>query len=368
MCRIVAHADHHHAHVGKRRVSDYGYAVVGFVRVVLGVACIVGDSLHIRHFVGVAVLLHVGEYVEVAVDAVALGPHNCTVGIAVGAVFSGRGDLQRHFIFVVVVLHVGSEAQEHRYVAIAQVGGIVNESLIVHMHLQTLVDAQVVACVLVHGTCVAGTQTFHFKSHRLLVELRHLRLTGVDDSCNSGWQHVVHRRAAGVLLNVYRLHIQLCTGIHHCPQRVEVFVVVAPLAAHQVQRRQTQVGLVAEAGQVQAHEADGLEVAYRAHRLHGSTVAAKRYLKLIPRYLLRLTVAKRYFRHFLLGDMLPSHLHHVGAQDDLILEVFLVLVQRVVFVDVLYVGRQCGRRAVGLRLVLRGGRVALGAVIVLVAR
>ena len=66
--------------------------------------------------------------------------------------------------------------------------------------------------------------------------------------------------------------------------------------------------------------------------------------------------------------MLPSHLHHVGAQDDFILEVLLVLVQRVVLVDVLYVRRQCGRRAVGLRLVLRSGRVALGAVIVFVAR
>ena len=124
--RVVSHTYHHHAHIAQRRISNHSDAVIWLFGVILRVAKVVRHSLHTCHLVGVAILFHVGEDVEVAVDAVARWPHRLAVGVAVGAVFSFGSDLKWHFILIVVVLNIGSEAQEHRHISIFQIGGIVD--------------------------------------------------------------------------------------------------------------------------------------------------------------------------------------------------------------------------------------------------
>ena len=107
-------------------------------------------------------------------------------------------------------------------------------------HLQTAIDAQVKLCVLIHATGVAGLQTRNLHLHRLLVELKRLSLTGILSTVNTGGQHVVDRSAAGILLNVDSGDIQLAFG-RSVVAVVEVEVIAAPFAAHQLKGRETQV-------------------------------------------------------------------------------------------------------------------------------
>ena len=66
--------------------------------------------------------------------------------------------------------------------------------------------------------------------------------------------------------------------------------------------------------------------------------------------------------------MLASHLHHIRTQDHPVLEVFLILVQRVIIVDILYIRLQSRSRSIilGLRLGVR--RVAFRTIEMLIAR
>ena len=100
------------------------------------------------------------------------------------------------------------------------------------------------------------------------------------------------------------------------------------------------MGFVLKARKVNTHEPDGFPVADRTYFLHRSAVATERYFELIPRYLLCLTVAKSDVAHFLLGDMLAAHLHHIGSKDDAVLVVFLVFIERVIEVDILHIRLQ----------------------------
>ncbi len=84
------------------------------------------------------------------------------------------GQLQGYLIFVEVVFYIGSEAYEHGEFAGTEVGDIIDKTLGVYPHLQALVVAQVLLCIAVYTTCVAGFETGDLKRQRLLVELRDL--------------------------------------------------------------------------------------------------------------------------------------------------------------------------------------------------
>ena len=309
LCRVVTHTYHHHAHIAQRWVTNHCDAIVRLLGVVFSVTKVIRHALHTCHLVGVAILFHVGEDVEVAVDAVARRPHRLAVGIAVSAVFSFGSNLQWHFILIVIVFHIGSKAQEYRHIAIFQVGGIVDESLIVHVHLQTLVDAEVEAGVLIHCPCVAGTESCHLKCHRLLIELCHLRLTGIDDSRHARRQHVVHRCASGILLNVHGIDGERAFS-RSIAALVEVVVVGAPLAADKLKCGKTQVGCLPETGHKHAYEANGGEIADASHHL---VILLQGYLELIPHHRHLLSVAHALHDAALVGDMVLAHLEVFGA-------------------------------------------------------
>ena len=177
------------------------------------------------------------------------------------------------------------------------------------MHLQALVDAEVEACVLIHRTCIAGTESCHLKCHRLLVELCHLRLTRIYDSGDARRQHVVHRRAACVFLNVHGIDGERAFS-RSIAALVEVVVVGAPLAADKFKRSKTQVCGLLETGHEHANEADGGEIADASHHL---VIFLQRYLELIPHHRHLLSVAHALHDAALVGDMVLAHLEVFGA-------------------------------------------------------
>ena len=152
---------------------------------------------------------------------------------------------------------------------------------------------------------------------------------------------------------------------HAC--RSQVAGVLTPIAAHQVERCKTQIGLFLAPRQVHTHEADRFPVTDRTDPLYAGAIATQRDLELIPLHLHLVTVTQRHIALFDLRDVLSSHLHHVRTQDDLVLVVFLVFVERVIEVDILHIRRHRGRRSVCLRLLFRRGRVAFGTVEMFVA-
>ena len=122
------------------------------------------------------------------------------------------------------------------------------------MHLKSLIDTQIEARVLIHGTSIACLQAFHLKSHRLLIELRHLRLSGVDNSCHARRQHIVHGCAPCILLYVHGINRQRAFS-RSITALIKVVIVGAPLAAYKLQCSESQVRGFFEAGHKHSHKA-----------------------------------------------------------------------------------------------------------------
>ena len=61
--RSVTHTHHHHAHITQRRVTQHRNHIVGVVGVRLRVSRIVGHIARTRHFLCIAIFLHIGEHI-----------------------------------------------------------------------------------------------------------------------------------------------------------------------------------------------------------------------------------------------------------------------------------------------------------------
>ena len=190
----------------------------------------------------------------------------------------------------------------------------------------------------------------------------HLARTAVDDARHTRRQHIVDRFARGVLLDVDRVDRHAARG-GLVAAHVQVVVVVAPLAAHQFEGGEAQVGRLAEARHEHTHKADGREVVDRADAL---LILAQGDGELIPRGALLGAVAHGADKHLLIGDITAAHLERVGVDGNAILEVALILVERVVLVDILHIGHRAGALIETVAGVLGAERVALGAVVVFV--
>ena len=178
-----------------------------------------------------------------------------------------------------------------------------------------------------------------------------LRLSRVGLTGYAGRQHVVDGRACAVLLDVDCLHVKqgVRTGQRGIVLTggsvvVESFRIVTPFAANQFERSKTQVGGLTASGQVHTHKADGLVVAYITDG--ANIVALNGNLELIPRHFDRLPVLEGDVGFQFLGYMLQSHLHLRGIERDVVFEILFRFAERVVAVDVLYIGRECPSRAV----------------------
>ena len=161
---VVAHTNQDHAHVAQRRVTQHRHAVGRTVGVGARVAVDITDALGAAHLLEVALLLDVGEHIEVDVEHILLGPHLEAVSRRVVVVASGLGERDRHLVLVVVVLHITTQTDKDTHVAVVQLG-VADESLAVDKHLQALIDAQVEAGVAVDAASVAGLQVVHLDLH-----------------------------------------------------------------------------------------------------------------------------------------------------------------------------------------------------------
>ena len=120
--------------------------------------------------------------------------------------------------------------------------------------------------------------------------------------------------------------------------------VVTPLATHKIQTTETQMHFFVTARQVDSCKTNRLEVADRTYAF--GVGALQRYLELIPGDRYHLTVTQLDIRDQLLNDILSADLHLRLAQTDMIFVELLVLVERVVVVDILYIRLQGCRHTV----------------------
>ncbi len=169
---------------------------------------------------------------------------------------SRRGKLQRNLVFVIVVAYIGAESHEERQLAVAQTCGVVYEFFGMNPHLELLVIAEVVGGETIDGPRFRGQQIFGGERKRLLVELHDLGLSGVGDVRHSGGEHIVHGRASGVFLNVDGGDVEASRG-GGVAAVGKVEFVRAPLASHQLERGEAEVGGTREAGHEYAGEAYG---------------------------------------------------------------------------------------------------------------
>ena len=356
----VAHADNHRLHLAQRGISHDADLVLRTVLVVHREDAIVGRrSLRLRH---VALFLDLREELERDVEHVLLGPHGSAVGNRIAVVVvAGSGELQRNLVFVVVALVVASQTDEDSELVVGEVGGVLLECVGMYEHLDAFVLAHVDGRVLIDGFSLTIRQVRDHHIERLLVALDELRLGGVGIATYSGRQHIVHGKLVVVLLDVDgadRETSRLRSRV------VDVLLVDAPLAIHQLERSESEHDGMLEAREEHAHEADGGEV---VDGTHAALVVVDGDAELIPGNMVGETVSKGRLRLAFVDNVVLADHKVLRTQGDMILVVFLVLVERVVLVDVLDVGRSLIGSVVALGAALGVGGVALRVVDVFVS-
>ena len=250
--RQVAHADDHRLHLAQAGVTHDAHLVVGTVVVVLREQLVIAHATFAPELV--ACLLDAGEDADVDVEHVLVGPHLRAVVGRQPRIAALGGQLQRYLVLVVVVLVVAAQTDEDGQLVVLQVGGVGQQVVGMNEHLQALVLAQVVVQVLIDGLRLALTQVADGQTEGLLVVLDELRLVGVGGAADARRQGVGHGLAVGVLLNVDGAHLhrsRLGAGGRH-----QALLVLAPLAAHEVEASEAQHDRLFEAGEEHTHEAD----------------------------------------------------------------------------------------------------------------
>lgn len=120
-----------------------------------------------------------------------------------------------------------------------------------------------------------------------------------------------------------------------------------------------------ETSEEHAHEADAREVIDASYAL---LKLFERDAEKVPVDLcIVLTIAQRGLGLTLVDDVVLANLQIFGTDGDVVLEVFLVFVERVVLVDILHVRRTLNRGVVALCASVAVGRVALRVVDVLIS-
>ena len=347
----VAHTNHHGLHLAERRVTHDADAVVLVVGVVVGIER--GEAGRTHGAGLVAGLLQLGEQREVDVEHVLQRPHGtAVVGIEPVVVVAVGGELQGDDVLVVVVLIVTAQTDEDGQLVILQRRGIVDEVVGMDEHLHVAVEAQVEGGVAVDGLRLAAGEILHHHVEGLLVGLGELGLRGVGDARDARRQHVVDGAFVVVFLNIDGTDLQR-TAVGAGGQGL---VVDAPLATHQFEGTEAQHDGALELSKEHAHEADAGKV---GDATFATGVLRQGDAELIPLHRLMAAVAQRDTGLADVGDEVLSQLHVLRTDAHLILEVTLILVQRVVLVDVLHVGIGLVGGVVALRLLLAVGGVAL---------
>jgi len=165
----------------------------------------------------------------------------------------------------------------------------------------------------------------------LLVGLDELGLRGVLLPTDAGGQHVVDRCLVTILLDVHGGRSdrpRLCRAV------IKILLIDSPCAPDEVQTAKAHHHRMLESGEEHAHEADAAEVgdgAYPALKLVDGNA------KQVPCDLLGRAIAQRRHGLALVDDEVSTHREIAGTYRNMILIVFLVLVQGKILIDILNV-------------------------------
>ena len=347
----VSHTDNHGLHLAERRVAHDAH-LVGWIVFVVGSEELV-EGCGAVALGEVALLLEGGEDIEGYVEHVFLGPYDALVGGRIFVVMAGGGKFQRYLILIVVALVVAAKADEDGELVVGEVGDILVERVGVDEHLQPAILAQVEGGVLVHTLRLAGAEVVDHDVEGLLIVFHQLGLGGVLHTRDARREDIVDGGLVVVLLDIH--------GTHRHISRVggtggEVLRIHTPLAAHQVETAEPEHDGFLELREEHTDEADGGEVADGAYPL---LIPVERYAELVPCHLVGLAIAQRTASLAAVDDEVAAHDEVLRTDGDMILVVFLILVEREVLVDVLDIGRGLVRCVVTLFAVVGVGGVAL---------
>ena len=218
-----------------------------------------------------------------------------------------------------------------------------------HEELEVLVATEVEVRVLIDGTCIAASEVFDRERKCLFVVLQHLILSRFDGAADARRQNVVNGVLIIVFFEVHRAHHELAgRSCRHV--LIKGLLIVAPLAAYETQRGETQHNRLIEARQEHAYEADRREVADAAVF---AFVFAQRNAEQIPFRGRRFAVARFRIDGAHVDNVVLTDLHGRGIDAHTVLIIFFVLVEREILVDIFYVRRRLVGRSVSFAV---GGR------------
>ena len=298
-------------------------AVVGGIRLRVG--------SHTHRLRLVALLLEGGEDGERHVEHVVLRPYRLAVFERTAIVLAFRCQLERYLILIVVVLVVATQADEHSQLVVLQLGGVLCQGIGMGKHLYALVLAQVEGGVLIHCLRLARIHVLYHETQSLLVVLHELCLRWVLTTSDAWRQDVVDWLLLGILLDTHGTRLQ-----GSAIGSAERLVVGTPGATHEVERTEAHDDRLLEVGEEHAHEADAGEVVDIAHlRL----ILIHWDAELVPRHGLLVAVRQARGVFSLVHDIVLAHHEVLRAHAHVVLEVLLILIERIVLVDVLHVGR-----------------------------
>ena len=328
LIRIVSHTYHQRLYLAQARIAHDGDPVARMFCIHHHIRCHIGS--HASSLRLVALLLEAGKYAQGYIEHILLRPDQLSVGRTVAVIIAARfGQLERNLILIVIVLIVAAQTDEDRQLAVLQIGGVLLQGIGMGKHLDALVLAEIEGRVLIYRLCLAMGQILHHQTQSLLVCLDKLWLRWVLLAADTRRKHIVDRCLLGIFLQTDCTRLQgSATG---CTQRL---VVGTPFAVHQVERTETEHDRLLEVGEEHSHEADAGEIVDVSLAL----------LKLIHRNA-ELIPGNRGFRvvspslgvFALIHDEVAAH-HEIFRTDaDVILEILLIFVQRIVLVDVLHI-------------------------------
>ena len=364
LIRVVTHTDHDHLDLSQTWVTNDADRIAGIILVSLRIDLIETYASFTLTSEPIALQLQVGPGLQLKVEHIFRRPDLLLIGAVVRIIRNRavRRQVHRDLILVVVVLIIGTHTDEDGQVAIRQALGLIDRSLGMSEHLQTLVTAQVVRGRLINRPGITRRQIRNLQGERLLVLLQQLRLAGIEHTADSRRQHVVDRLTLSVLLDINRRNHQLTIRDRRYQRIREILLISTPVATNQFERTETQIGRFLETGHIHTHETDRLKVTDRTNLL---VITLDRDLEEIPFNRLLRAIHHGNFRLTLVYDIVDTNLQITRPQGDLVFEILLRAVQRIVLINIFHIRRTLSGAGITLGRFLG---VTLRSVIAFVAR
>ena len=213
-------------------------------------------------------------------------------------------------------------------------------------HLYAAILAHIDCCVLIDALRLSRTEVGDHHIEGLLIVFHELRLCGVLHTRDTRRQDIVDRCLVIVFLDInstdsHVTRVGCAVG--------EILRINAPLTPNQVEATKPEHNRFLEIGEEHTHETYGSEVADRTYFL---LISIEWDAELIPCNIVAFTVSECTTSHSAINNEVFPHNKILGSDRDMVLVVFFVLVERVILIDILDIGRSLIRCVVTLTAVI----------------